>query len=327
MKQSDKARATRSIVPDLKFFTAVILACIVGLGFGYLEGSQGKLPGITYEDVDHIKKNDVVNACETQEKTKLSDCIYEKIRSSNEAQLATKDLQAQQWMVRWAAILTLITFGTTLISWVALRYLRDTFRETSRGARATAEATIAMKEANRINAEIVATELRPFLFVDKVSLIQEEDDTRTFEEDGRKRKVHGAFFGQVEVLMRNAGKIPARNIHVFVRTYRSEAGRKFFGYRSYSIEAGYCAPGYTRRIFTTLNIPRKERQRYNHDIVRWVMRLTIIYFSDDGRRFVETAGFYRQGIHDEFFLFDRHRLPPKSEETQASFFYEEITDE
>lgn len=150
MSDSDRGAGSKTLGTDLKFLIAVLLACVVGLVFGYLEGHQAERhQNSTYEYGQTAKQNAVVT-CADGEASAIADCIYNEIDSAHEESNAEQDLNAQQWMARWAGLLTFFTLATTFISWTALQYLRDTFLQTAKGAQAAADATDAMLRQNKL---------------------------------------------------------------------------------------------------------------------------------------------------------------------------------
>ncbi len=129
---------------------AIILCCLIVGFLAYSEGYKSeRYENSSYEYAQAAKDNAII-ACSDRPSSAVADCVYDQINSSQETSNSEQDLQAQQWMARWAFVLVLITLGTTLISWLALRYLRDTFRETAKAVKATKKATKAMIDANEI---------------------------------------------------------------------------------------------------------------------------------------------------------------------------------
>lgn len=176
MSRSDRDDKARHL-GQFGFFTAIILSCLLVGFFAYLEGYQSEREqNSTYEYQQTAKRNAQI-ACREMEPAAIADCVYDEIASAREQSEAQQDLNAQQWMARWAGILVIISLATTLISWFALRYLRDTFVETRKAVEETAKATEAMREANQIMAISSEAQLRPYLTITDVKFESVYDNT------------------------------------------------------------------------------------------------------------------------------------------------------
>lgn len=142
-------------------------------------------------------------ACRDLETAAIADCIYDEISSARQQEQGEQDLAAQQWMAWWAGFLTVITAATTLISWIALRYLRDTFVKTAEMAEGANEATKAMLDANEIAREIGQAQVRAYIKCSKV----------TCKPMGQN---HTDDLFSVVIETKNLGQSPALNMQVIV---------------------------------------------------------------------------------------------------------------
>lgn len=158
MSDSNRGERNSHLARDIGFLSAVVLACLFGLGLGYLEGYQGEARQNSADEYAQAAKRNALVACSDGEPAAIADCVYDEVSSAREQSQGEQDLDAQQWMARWAMVLTFITALTTLISWIALRYLRDTFQQTAKGANAAADATKAMIDANDISLSIAKSD-------------------------------------------------------------------------------------------------------------------------------------------------------------------------
>jgi hypothetical protein len=140
---------------------AILLSAVIVGGLAYIEGYQGEARQNRAHEYQEAAKRNALIACANGEPAAVADCVYNEINSARDQAESQQDLDAQQWMARWAGILTILTGATTVISWFALRYLRDTFRQTATAADAATGATKAMIEANRI----AANAQRPWLTI------------------------------------------------------------------------------------------------------------------------------------------------------------------
>lgn len=165
-------------------------------GIFFLEGKQSEARQTrSYEYAETAKDNAIIR-CQEKLPFAVADCIYDEIKSSQQQAQGEQDLDAQQWMARWAMILTFITAATTLISWIALRYLRNTFRQTAKGALAAAQATEAMVQANKIANE----QVQPYLMIRSVHF-RVLKNIRTYP-----------YAVQYYVEIENSGQSPARDV-------------------------------------------------------------------------------------------------------------------
>ena len=206
MSDSDRGERNSPLWVDLKYLIAILLACGVGLGLGYLEGYQAERYQNSPRDYAEEAKRNAIFACQHREPSAVADCVYSEIESAQEASQAQQDLNAQQWMARWAALLTIITLGTTLISWIALGYLRDTFTQTAKGAGAAADATAEMVEANNIARETANRQLRAYLSIETLAIASDRD----------------AFVWS----LKNFGQTPAHNVRIIAWVCLAEASAK-----------------------------------------------------------------------------------------------------
>lgn len=191
MAEQKRGEHTSSTRFDLKFLLAVILACVVGLGCGYLEGHQAERYKNSSRDYGQDAERKAVLACRDGSPTAVASCIYREIDSSQIAAQTKQNLSAQLWMVRWSGLLTLTTLCTLFVSWVALRYLKNTFAETAKGVKAAADgassaadATNEMIKQNKIagdNLAFAREGRRPWIGVDHIEVVPlRENDLTSF---------------------------------------------------------------------------------------------------------------------------------------------------
>jgi hypothetical protein len=162
MSDSNRGSRTDSINQQVGYALAIILSCMLVGFLAFQEGYRSEArQNRSYEYAEAAKANAIIQ-CKDLSTSAVADCVYDEMQSAQDQALGQQDLDAQQWMAKWAAFLTLITAVTTIISWVALRYLRDTFSKTAEMAREARDATKAMVAAN----EIAIQAQRPWLQVE-----------------------------------------------------------------------------------------------------------------------------------------------------------------
>ncbi len=162
MSDSRKNSRTDAINQRVGYALAIILSCMLVGFFAFHEGNRSEASqNRSYEYAQAAKANAIIR-CRNESTAAIAGCVYDEMQSAQDQALSQQDLHAQQWMARWAALLTVITAVTTIISWIALRYLRDTFRKTAEMANEARDATKAMVAAN----DIAVQAQRPWLQVD-----------------------------------------------------------------------------------------------------------------------------------------------------------------
>ena len=192
---------------------AIALSCLIVGFFAFLEGHQSERDhNSTYEYSQAAKRNASI-ACRDREPAAIADCIYNEISSATEKSESKQDLNAQKWMARWAGVLVIITMLTTIISWYALRYLRDTFVETRKAVEETSKATKAMRKANKIALESSERQLRAYVVVSAIKFT-------SIETNGHATGWH------IDVIWKNTGATPATFTAALMNMHRRNDGSK-----------------------------------------------------------------------------------------------------
>jgi hypothetical protein len=112
----------------------------------------------------------IARACSGGKAPAVLECVAEQVEASREDQRAEYDLSAQNRMADWAFLTMLWGFATTIISGLALWFLKGTLDATREAVADAGDATQAMKRANEISAlameharEAFSNEMRPWL--------------------------------------------------------------------------------------------------------------------------------------------------------------------
>lgn len=290
MSDSNRGKGIASLGRDTAFLCAVLLACLAGLGLGYLEGKQSDgRESRTYEYEQAAKRNAEI-ACNNLEAGAIADCIYNEISSAREQSESEQDLDAQQWMARWAMLLTIITAFTTLISWIALRYLRDTFQQTAKGAKAAADASARMEEANALTRKLVEADLQPYLFFEKTVITEINGPSIVVDDEGE--TIVSPHEGMVELYIRNNGRVIARNLHISLKHYLIDwHSIKFSNYRCHRLDLSVCAPNHTREAFFSYIVPKSKTLDFCRGYVSCILRVRLTFENDAGEKFIEKGQF------------------------------------
>lgn len=212
MSDSDRGGSDKALNDGLGVATAILLSCLIVGFLAYSEGYRREAGQNRTYEYEQAAKNNAIIACRNLEPAAIADCVYDEVGSAREKSQGEQDLDAQQSMARWAAVLTIISALTTLISWVALKYLRDTFGKTAEMAEQTEKMALASIEAT--NAMVRQNELaeeaqRPWLKIDEVRIEHLE-----FEEYPDRVDIKDIFSAAIEVEVRNLGKAVANEVQI-----------------------------------------------------------------------------------------------------------------
>lgn len=149
---------------------AIAICClIVGL-LGYLQGQQAERDKQTSKTYSEAAQKDAQRACVGMEPGAAFECIYEKVKSSNEQANTDKDLTAQFRAADSALFSAVFAFLTLAISGLGVWYVKRTLDATLKAVEDTSKATDAMLLANRIAQEANERERRPWLKVGYIAL-------------------------------------------------------------------------------------------------------------------------------------------------------------
>jgi hypothetical protein len=189
---------------------------------------------------------------------------------------------------------TAIGFLTLVAAFYAVLYARRAAAEASRAADAS-EGQLG--EA----AKVTVAELRPYLFVDRLELIDRRSlDTEEKDEDGQ--PVPGAFSGKIVIYLRNFGKVPARRIKVYLKEYMGWTYRGRYSHYMFSIiDVPVCAPDHERRVFAYLYVRPQDRFDFDIGSLDKIIRLRFTFEDDLGRSFTERAAYTLDGSNLETF--------------------------
>lgn len=233
------------------------------------------------------------------------------------AMAAEKTTQEARRATTWSIVATLFSFLTVVGLIVSLSQTQGALAEARRGnliaqrsiARATRQAianAASARKANEISERVVHAELRPYLFVEKLNLADVLDFNSKTQKIGQNEKIdYGSLVAKIEVHLRNAGKVPARNIRAYVKCYLAKFDRGQFWKFSFGVTPmNFCAPGHERRTFTPFLINAEERKSFDGGTLAGVVRLRITFEDDWGQVFTERAAFWFTGNSETFYLLD-----------------------
>lgn len=329
MSDSNRGERSEDLGQGLAFLTAIILCCTIVsiLTYAWVNNSTADSERAAYyqEEAERNKRT----ICVGSEGAVFAKCLVEQQRAADGAYQAEQDLNAQRNMAIWAFAMFAIASVTAALTLWALWYIKGTLGETRRMARESINATRAMVGANEITQKIASAELRPYLFVDRIELIDRRS-VDTGEKDESGEPIQGFFYARVAVWLKNVGKVPARNIRVFKKEYvgKPRDGR-FWRYGFNRIDVPFCAPGHERRVFGQVVILESEREDFDFGFVRYFLRLRFTFENEEGETFSETAGHHLAGYElDTFYLITDHSVAKwrESAKRRAQDEYGELFD-
>lgn len=265
--------------------SVVIAALIVGWGLAKSAEYQRKADyqtaeyaAYTYEKVGH--------ECVGLTRVNQAECVAKATNERRANEREEQDLVAQRQSALWAYIMgaaAVIGMGLSVVG-VVLVY--TTFHET--------------RKANEIATRVSAAELRPYLFVEKVTIsdFQELDEPDEYGDVSKK----GPIFGRVTIHLRNFGKVPARNITVYRKSYLTKLDQgRFWKYDFDRIATLVCAPGHVRKTFAPFKLNASERVDFKENILEYILRLRFTFEDDVGNCFEERSAFLLAGDEPETF--------------------------
>jgi len=256
----------------------------VGSGMGYHEAQSDGYAAQYPSDTDKRVSECFANS----DLSRAKECAQSAIEASRESQRSEGDLSAQRDMSEWAFWLLGLTAVQSLLGFGGFVALVITIRQG--------------RDANAISRNVAAADLRPYLFIDRLRLIDAVDQNVEPTDENSGEEVPGFLFSKIEIYLKNFGKVPARNIRVVKKEFygRIYAGR-FFRYNLSHVTIGVCAPGHERRVFGHLMIPGKERADFDNGGLHYLIRLRFTFEDEAGTTFTEKAAYSFSGDDLETF--------------------------
>jgi len=138
------------VITFLFCFSALLF---VSVDYAYLKAKQN-ISEQSQSAADSDKaKAEVEKACSDFAGLAWRECALEAIQPAHQQSQDARDLHAQEWMARWAFWMFLASLGTVIITGVGVFYVKRTLDATLSAVEDTGQATVAMREANRIMQE------------------------------------------------------------------------------------------------------------------------------------------------------------------------------
>lgn len=238
-----------------------------------------------------------------------ANCAQQINDAARKEQREEYDLYSQRAVALWTAVMGGMAVLGVALSAVGVYLIWTTFRET----RSTAKAAL---DANLISDRIAQAELRPYLFVDRLELAGITDN-KAVDDKGNPIDEPGWFSAQVVIYLKNVGKVPARNITVYLKQYMGwPYDGRFRGLKFLSVDTWLCAPGHERRVFGRIQVPQQDRRDFDRGVLCYIIRLRFTFEDERGNLFTEKAAFSLSG--DDLKTFYLFRDPRIAEHRKAS---------
>ncbi|MEZ5695388.1 MAG: hypothetical protein R3E18_02835 [Sphingomonadaceae bacterium] len=243
MSDSNRGERNQALGSGLAVLAAIALVSVIVGVLAYSQGIESERRNEYPPAYAETAKADALRSCAGGEVSAVFECVYEKVEASQSQARAEQDLDAQQGMKFWAAIMAILTLGTMILTGIALWFIKGTLEATvimaGETQELTAETVKATKAMIRQN-EITEAAQRPFIIVQPSISPDRNAD----------------FAKPVSFQYVNHGKLPARLIrHHFEmvsKTKRKPAKINFNVKRKgQNFPDGYIVPfGETSREFT-----------------------------------------------------------------------------
>lgn len=304
MSDSNRGERNSSVGDAFGILLAVILVALIVGALAYSQGKEAERRNQAPADYAQAAKQDALRACAGREAAAVFECVYEKVEAGKEQAQAEQDLDAQQGMKFWAAVMAWLTALAVGITAIGVWFVKRTLDATLEAVEDTGRATDAMLEANRITSQVAEAELRPYVFIDRVELIDiKRDDVIVSDEDGREDLQKGYFSATAVIHYKNYGKVPARKIKSFNKSYFGVPWEgRFWRYHARWTDLWLCAPGHERRAFRPIYISPDQRDDFDRGFIHLFLRIRFQYEDDYGRKYSESAAFQMTGDDLETFF-------------------------
>lgn len=220
------------------YFAAIVLCCIIVGGLTYGFGREDERRSNTPARYAKAAKTDVASACVNTDGPPAFECVYEKVKATQEQARGEQDLSAQLRSANAAMISALIAFATLVLSAIGVWYVKRTLDATLKAVKDTSIATSAMVKQN----DLAEAAQRPWVSIDC--------EVVELERDGGLMKV-------VYVLsFINQGKMAARSFDIRTRCkfaledQANATAESFFGYFQHrrKISKHVLLPGETQKF-------------------------------------------------------------------------------
>lgn len=184
MSDSNRSERTEALGPVFAIFAAILLVAVVVGVLSYSQGVESERRNNAPAAYAEAAKEHAGRACRESEAATVFECVYEIVESSQQQAQAEQDLDAQQGMQFWAAVMAAMAAGSLLLTGVTVLLIKQTLDATAdmlgeakELTQETIKATNAMIKAN----EIALHAQRPWLQIEaRLREIHIQDERNDF---------------------------------------------------------------------------------------------------------------------------------------------------
>jgi hypothetical protein len=169
MSDSNRSERPEAVGPVFAILSAILVISVIVGVLAYSQGIESERRNNAPAAYAEAAKKDARDSCVGSEAATVFECVYEIVEASQEQAQGEQDLDAQQGMHLWAAIMAALTFGTFVLTGFALWFIKGTLEatadmvtETKNLSQETVKATHAMVRQN----ELTEAAQRPFVVVE-----------------------------------------------------------------------------------------------------------------------------------------------------------------
>ena len=177
MSDSNRGKRDQAVGRGFALLLAFFAASLIVGYLAYISGIERErsqqYPAAYAESAKHNAKS----VCIGIDPSLVFECIYEHVESSQDQATARQDLEAQQGMRFWAAVMAFVALTSVILTAAALWYIRGTLLETEkiakdskRTAKASQDATRAMVEANRLAKKMGEAQVKCYISITDVKV-------------------------------------------------------------------------------------------------------------------------------------------------------------
>lgn len=148
MLGSDRGNRSEAVIiaglGALAIFGAIVLVYCLGL----LNGRESERRQQTPASYSQAAQSDAQRACTGRQSTALFECVYERVKASQEQALGEQNLSAQQRAATSALASTVVALLTLIVTSLGVWFVKRTLDATLEAVRDTSKATKAMQRQN-----------------------------------------------------------------------------------------------------------------------------------------------------------------------------------
>lgn len=149
MSDSDRGERSQALGQSLGVLLAIFFVALIVGFLAYSSGIEGERRNQYPAAYAKAAKEDARRACIGGESSAIFECVYERVEASQNQATAKQDLDAQQGMKFWAAVMAFIALGTLILTGIALWFIRGTLIETAKMANDTKDMATASIDATK----------------------------------------------------------------------------------------------------------------------------------------------------------------------------------